>query len=77
MSEIISDVNGRVAEIRAKGVVDIGQGILNCNQEDLLMTMNRVVNGMNPARDYYGKFAANITITIELTGELEENDGKK
>lgn len=76
MSEIISDVSGRVTEIRAKGVVDMGQTALSCNQEDLLGTVNKVVNGMSPARDWQGKFAANITITVELTGELEGNDGE-
>lgn len=75
MRQIISDVNGRVTEIRAQGVVEISPSVLNCNQENLLETANKLVNEINPERDWYGKFAANIIITIELTGELEEKDG--
>lgn len=77
MSIITKERGERKVEIYASGVVDLSSGTMNCNQEDLIGTMNQMVNEMNPARDWYGKFAANITITIELTGELEENDGKK
>lgn len=77
MSIITKERGGSEVEIYASGVGDLSLGTLNCNQEDLIGTMNQMANEMNPARDWYGKFAANITITIGLTGELEGNDGKK
>lgn len=75
MSEIKKDVEGREVQVYGVGVVDMENGGLVCNQENLLSTVKEMVNEMRPKTDYYGKFAAAVTITITLLGEKEEENG--
>lgn len=49
MSQITFDVEGRATEIRAQGVVEISPSVMNCNQENLLETANKLVDEMRPA----------------------------
>lgn len=62
----------RYAQVAASGVVEFDNaGGLRCNDEDMISILSDVVNDIRPKRDYYGKFAAKISINLEITGDLD------
>lgn len=77
MSIITQGAQGREVEIHAAGVLDVGASILNCNMENLMETVEMEVRRMNPAKDWYGKFAGEIIIAIKLLGEQEGENGEE
>ena len=64
----------RVAEITRTGVVQLpwGDYPLLVNGENLEELIQAEVDNRNPMSDFYGQFAAKVTIRVELLGDLRD-----
>lgn len=68
--------NPRVIEATRAGVVQLpSQDVsFTVNEESLEEYIRTEINRMKPAVDCYGRFAAKVTIRIELLGDLQEDE---
>lgn len=65
----------RELTVAAAGVVHIQTGSdsdIRVNSESLIDMIDRLVCAAHPKTDYHDQFAARVTITVELLGDLEE-----
>ena len=64
----------RVAEITRTGVVQLpcGDYSFSVNGENLEELIRAEVDNRNPMLDFYGQFAAKVTIRVELLGDLRD-----
>ena len=62
--------------VSATGVTHIQTGCesdICVNAESLIDMIDQLVCAAHPKTDYYDQFAARVTITVELLGDLEES----
>ena len=62
--------------VSATGVTRIETGCesdIRVNSEILISMIDRLVWDAHPKTDYHSQFAARVTITVELLGDLEES----
>lgn len=62
--------------VSATGVTPIETGCesdIRVNSESLIDIIDRLVCAFHPKTDYHDQFAARVTITVELLGDLEES----
>lgn len=45
------------------------------NSDDIMQEIDVKINEMKPKRDYNGNFAARVTISVELLGDTEADNG--
>lgn len=57
--------------IEKSGVVDFSENLLYVNSEEVLSEAMNRVKMARPKQNYMGAFAAKVTLTIELLGDLE------
>lgn len=70
---------GTVAEVTRAGVCEIfgdSEKLLRVNDHRLVNELEKAVELLNPDCDHRGTFAARVTISVELLGDLEEKDEK-
>lgn len=67
----------RTAEVCRAGVADIACGVVQVNQDDLIELARQAVDNMMPERDFCGKFAARVTIRVELLGDQSPEIAKR
>lgn len=70
---------GIVAEVTRAGVCEIcgdGAELIRVNEHNLVSELEKAVELLNPDCDHRGAFAARVTISVELLGDLEEEDEK-
>lgn len=72
MSKITEGRDG--VTISAAGIVSLNDGGIQCNMEDLQSNLLNAVRRQKPETDYYGNFAAGISIQIKFLGEMEETN---
>lgn len=67
--------NPRAIEVTRAGVVQLpSQDVaFTVNEESLMDFLNTEIHKKKPAVDCYGRFAAKVTIRIELLGDLQED----
>lgn len=70
MSRITEDRSG--ITVNAVGVISLSDGGIRCNTEDLHTQLYEAVRRQKPATDYYGSFAAEVTLTLHFLGDMEE-----
>ena len=66
----------RELTVSATGVVKIKNGReaeIRVNDEDMILMIDKLVAAAHPKTDYNNQFAARVTITVELLGDLEES----
>lgn len=68
----------RVVSVQRAGVAEIHNGIL-VNQDNLVSLVEEELLKLKPIRDSNGKFAARVSIQVELLGDQEPSvlDGQK
>ena len=67
----------RTAEVCRAGVVEIGAGTVLVNQDNLVDLAGEAVDGLMPEWDTNGKFAARVTLRVELLGEQRPEVAKR
>lgn len=70
---------GTVAEVTRAGVCEIcgdGAELIRVNDHSLVSELEKAVELLNPDCDHRGAFAARVTISVELLGDLEDGDEK-
>lgn len=70
---------GTVAEVTRAGVCEIcgdGAELIRVNDHNLVSELEKAVEQLNPDCDHRGAFAARVTISVELLGDLEGEDEK-
>lgn len=73
------DAGGRCVSVTRSGVVrfpDVAAGF-TVNSKDILEAVEQEVIGKRPVLDDNHAFAARVTITVELLGDTEREDGVK
>ena len=66
----------RELTVSATGVTLIeteSESDIRVNSESLISMIDRLVCAAHPKTDYHNQFAARVTITVELLGDLEES----
>ena len=67
----------RELTVSATGVTHIQTGSdsdIRVNSESMIDMIDRLVCAAHPKTDYHDQFAARVTITVELLGDLEESN---
>lgn len=65
----------RELTVSATGVVRIDAGReseIRVNDENLIGMIERMIADAHPKTDYHDQFAGRVTITVELLGDLKE-----
>lgn len=71
--------SGTVAEVSRAGVCELcgdGAELILVNDHNLVSELEKAVERLNPDCDHRGAFAARVTISVELLGDLEGEDEK-
>ena len=66
---------GIVAEVSRAGVCELcgdGAELIKVNDHNMVSEMEKAVELLNPDCDHRGAFAARVTISVELLGDMEE-----
>lgn len=63
----------RVASVQRAGVAEVGgyNGTILVNQDNLVELIEAEVKKLKPVTDYNGKFAARVSIQVELMGDQD------
>lgn len=66
----------KIVTITKAGVVQLpwGDAQLSVNSDAIMSDIKEKICELNPKRDHNGNFAGRVTITVELLGDLEEDD---
>jgi hypothetical protein len=70
---------GIVAEVTRAGVCELcgdGAELIKVNDHNLVSELEKAIEQLNPDCDHRGAFAARVTISVELLGDLEGEDEK-
>ena len=67
----------RTAEVCRAGVVELDGGTVYVNQYNLVDLAGQAVDGLMPERDANGKFAARVTLRVELLGDQRPETAKR
>lgn len=67
----------RELTVAATGVVNIcterdTEACIRVNGEDMIGMIDKILYAAHPKTDAYGQFAGRVVITVELLGDLEE-----
>lgn len=67
----------REIDVTAAGVVNIGYDNVSVNSEDMLSAVRTAIEQTHAATNYNGDFAARVTISVELLGDITaaQDDG--
>ncbi|MBQ7826956.1 MAG: hypothetical protein IJ386_01675 [Clostridia bacterium] len=69
------DKDSRQICVKKSGVIDLNYGDrINVNTVDMLSAISRLVDIAKPQKDCYGKFSGVVSITIEFTGDMKEDE---
>lgn len=66
---------GPVAEVSRVGVCELcgdGAELIKVNDHNLVSELEKAIEKLNPDCDHRGAFAARLTISVELLGDMEE-----
>lgn len=66
---------GPVAEVSRAGVCEVcgdGAELIKVNDHNLVSELEKAIEQLNPDCDHRGAFAARVTISVELLGDMEE-----
>ena len=62
----------RTAFVEKTGVVNMYNEVMTINGESIMNEVNEAVHILAPKTDYNGNYAAKVTITVELLGDMKE-----
>ena len=58
------------------GVVNVGYDGFSVNSEDIVGEVKAAIDSLGPKMNYNGDFAARVSITVELLGDMKAPETK-